>query len=162
MSQLQIKELEVIRSKHHLYGTWHAMISRCENPDHLAWKFYGGRGIKVCRRWHIFENFLNDMSPRPEGKTLDRYPNKNGDYKPGNVRWATWDQQHSNRRSNHLITFRGRTLTVWQWADAVNMKPITLLSRIRYGWPIEDALTIPTLSSLGKLGRRVWKEENTV
>lgn len=81
------------------YASWCAMINRCENPNHDAYPRYGGMGIRVCKRWRVsFANFLADMGPRPTGKSLDRYPNKFGDYKPGNCRWATPSEQQTNRR----------------------------------------------------------------
>jgi len=80
------------------YQSWSAMKLRCLNPNYKKFYLYGGRGIKVCDRWvESFENFLADMGQRPEGKTLDRYPNKDGNYEPGNCRWATQEEQHSNR-----------------------------------------------------------------
>lgn len=79
------------------YGSWHAMLQRCENPKHHAFKNYGGRGIVVCERWHLLENFLADMGPRPPGKSLDRI-NNNGNYEPGNCRWATPKEQIANQR----------------------------------------------------------------
>jgi hypothetical protein len=79
------------------YRSWSAMHARCTNPGDQAYDRYGGRGIKVCRRWLRFENFLADMGERPVGKTLDRYPDNDGDYKPSNCRWATPRQQQLNR-----------------------------------------------------------------
>jgi hypothetical protein len=74
------------------------MWTRCTNPNVDSFERYGGRDIKVCARWQRFENFLADMGERPAGKTLDRYPNPYGDYKPSNCRWATPLEQRHNRR----------------------------------------------------------------
>jgi hypothetical protein len=86
-------------SKHSLYGTWNAMLWRCENPGHEAYHRYGGRGIKVCERWHDVSLFIADIErligPRPDGRTLDRI-DSDGNYEPGNVRWATSEEQNRN------------------------------------------------------------------
>ena len=82
--------------------SWQAMLARCRylhrDKDHK----HVGRGISVCDRWKTFENFLSDMGPRPVGKTLDRYPDNNGDYEPNNCRWATPAEQARNRRNARL------------------------------------------------------------
>ena len=82
------------------YRAWCSMITRCTNPNRKKWPDYGGRGITVCERWrNSFENFLADMGPRPSPKhSVDRYPNNDGNYEPGNVRWATKAEQANNRR----------------------------------------------------------------
>ena len=80
------------------YTAWINMRRRCEEPSHISFKWYGGRGIKVCDRWQVFENFVADVGPRPPGTTLDRDPNTDGNYAPDNVRWATPKQQANNRR----------------------------------------------------------------
>lgn len=82
------------------YMSWQAMKVRCENPNASNYHLYGGRGIKVCKRWRSsFPNFLADMGSRPKGKTLDRYPDGDGNYEPGNCRWATPKQQAATRKN---------------------------------------------------------------
>jgi hypothetical protein len=87
-------------SKHLLFDTWRRMLDRCENPRHPAYRRYGGRGISVCDRWHDVRLFILDikrlLGTRPHGKSLDRIDN-DGNYEPGNVRWATAKEQSANR-----------------------------------------------------------------
>ncbi len=83
-----------------LYAVWRGMIDRCENPKNNRYKYYGARGIKVCERWHKFENFFADMGPRPirdDRMTLERLDGDK-DYEPGNVVWATYKVQNNNKR----------------------------------------------------------------
>lgn len=81
-----------------VYSSWKGMMQRCYYPKHSRWKYYGGRGIEVCDSWHDFKVFYEDMGDRPPGKTLDRFPDKNGNYCPDNCRWATPKQQANNSR----------------------------------------------------------------
>jgi hypothetical protein len=80
------------------YGRWSRMKQRCYNRKDPEYVHYGGRGVKVCDRWWVFENFYADMGECPKGKSLDRYPNQDGNYEPGNCRWATPKEQNENKR----------------------------------------------------------------
>lgn len=94
------------------YGIWLQMNDRCRNSKSRAYKWYGARGIKVCERWQGrggFQNFLNDMGPRPEGMSLDRKDN-DGPYSPENCHWASQKEQFANRRCTRRVRVRGREM----------------------------------------------------
>jgi len=99
----------------------------------------------MCSEWfNSFETFLADMGERPPGTTLDRYPDKEGNYEPSNCRWGTPKQQSNNKTNNKLITFQGKTQTLQEWSDEIGINKTTLWRRIyKYGWTIAEALTIP-------------------
>ncbi len=80
------------------YMTWRAMKYRCSNPNDTKYAYYGGRGIRVCKRWMKFANFLADMGERPPGHSIDRIDGTKG-YEPGNCRWVTKTEQNRNRRT---------------------------------------------------------------
>lgn len=123
------------------FVTWKSMIQRCSDPNTIGWKNYGGRGIKVCERWLSFENFLADMGERPEGKSLDRHPNQDGNYEPGNCRWATKKQQARNKTNNRLIVVDGISMTLAEACECYGVRPGLLRDRIERGWSPERALT---------------------
>lgn len=97
------------------YHSWAYMIQRCTNPKKNRYYSHGGRGIQVCKRWReSFLAFLEDMGPRPEGKTLDRWPDKDGNYEPGNCRWATPLEQAHNK---HPHGYHKRHAAIMQPAE---------------------------------------------
>ena len=124
------------------YRIWTSLKQRCTNPKSMGYPDYGGRGIAVCERWmESFEAFYQDMGPRPSDlHSIDR-KDVNGNYEPGNCRWATNEEQHSNRRNNVFIEYDGRRQTVAQWARESGLHPSTVRHRLKAGWPMERALT---------------------
>lgn len=123
------------------YVTWCAMRQRCYDKKKHNYKWYGGRGITVCKRWNSFNNFLADMGVRPIGHTLDRVK-KNGNYCKSNCKWSTQKEQTNNTRSNRLITYNGETLTASQWSEKTGIKSRKIRQRIdRDGWSLQKALT---------------------
>jgi hypothetical protein len=129
--------------KRKLLWVWSDMVSRCTNPNHRAFKNYGGRGISVCERWLTFSNFLTDMSPRPEGRMLDR-KNNEGNYEPSNCRWATRKEQNSNRRNCIYVDCDGDRVTLKEYCRRKELLYRPIVKRIQdRGWSINDALSVP-------------------
>lgn len=130
-------------SKTRMYQLWAGMKARCyrkTSPDYPQW---GGRGISVCPQWRdSFEQFLADMGDRPKGATLDRIDN-DGNYEPGNCRWASRKEQNRNRRDNLQLTMNGETRCVNEWAEHLGIDASTFRARIRRGWSIEKAAKVP-------------------
>jgi hypothetical protein len=136
---------EVAASKfriHGLTGTpthriWRGMHDRCNSPLKTC---YQGRGITVCERWKDFELFLSDMGEVPSPKhSIDRIDN-NGNYEPGNCRWATHMQQCRNKRTSRLETFNGETLTLSEWAQRFSISQSKLRGRLNLGWTFAAAI----------------------
>jgi len=144
------------------YRTWVHMRDRCFDVEDKSYKNYGGRGISVCQRWSKFENFLEDMRPSPgKGFSLDRI-NNDGNYEPGNCRWATKKEQTLNKRNVTLITIGGVTDSVSSWAHKLRLEQVTISRWIRNGMSPEDAFEKAILRKNAKLKtereRRVeWK-----
>lgn len=132
------------KSYEKIYRVWNGIKERCENPNNVAFKNYGGRGIELCEEWHNPECFIDwayahGYSP---GKKLsiDRVDNDKG-YFPENCAWVDKRTQQNNRRVNHHLTLNGETKTLSEWGETVGIKPNTILCRIRKGWTAEEALT---------------------
>jgi len=126
------------------------MRQRCENPNDIAFKNYGGRGIKVSERWQSFDSFFADMGDAPEGCSIDRIDN-NGDYSKENCKWSTWFEQHGNKRNSQYLTAFGKSQSLHAWAREYKCNARTLHNRIYRGKvPLEIALTTPP-----QRGRRI-------
>lgn len=132
------------------YYTWVSMRQRCDNPNSEAYDNYGGRGIKVCKRWIIFENFLEDMGESPTDLQLDRIDN-DGDYYKENCRWITSKQNSRNKRDNRILTLYGVTKCSIEWSEKLGINYQTLCTRLSRGWSTERALTTPIKTRKGKL-----------
>jgi hypothetical protein len=129
------------------YFAWSSMIQRCYKENAESFPLYGGRGITVCDRWkESFLLFFEDMGTKPSPThSLDRWPNKNGNYEPTNCRWATRREQSYNRRSNVLFEINGieKSLEDWCLEYGVPIDPIRGRVSKRIGMPILEALTKP-------------------
>ncbi len=120
------------------------MIGRCTRPSHCAYPYYGAKGVKVCERWlKSFTNFYNDMGARGEGMTLDRFPNRNGNYEPGNCRWADSETQGLNKDCTGMYEFGGVSKSISGWSKETGLPRTTLRARLQRGWTTERALTTP-------------------
>lgn len=125
------------------YNIWDAMKQRCTNHNNKKYHIYGGAGIVICERWlNSFEDFFADMGTRPsEFHSIDRYPNKKGNYEPSNCRWATIKEQNWNLTTNKMITFNGETHCIGEWAELLKIPVNVLYHRFNRNWTIERALT---------------------
>ena len=125
------------------YHTWQGMCDRCHNPRTKDFKNWGGRGIRVCDEWRSsFLAFYAYVGDPPDGCTLDRIDN-NGNYEPGNVRWATSAEQRHNSRQNVCLTWNGKTQDVTRWATELGISRHAIYNRLYIGWSVERALTTP-------------------
>lgn len=129
-------------TKSRLYRIWTYMRRRCNDSRDKDFNSYGARGIKVCEAWN--KNYLafRDWALAngyDDKLTLDRV-DYNGDYSPCNCRWVTVKEQNNNKRSNRLVTYKGVTLTVAQWAEKLGIERHALLYRLN-NWTVEEAFT---------------------
>ena len=129
------------RTKSPEYHVWTTMKQRCENPKVRSYPHYGGRGITVCDRWRdSFEAFYEDMGPRPTPEHSIERDDVNGNYEPGNCRWATLIEQHNNKRNNVYLTIDGETLTIGQWARRTRQAMTRIHHRVKLGWSDRDSV----------------------
>lgn len=132
-----------------LYNVWRGMRTRCENPNSNRYHRYGGRGIKVCDEWHSFSAFLDwsmnngyDPNAKRGQCTIDRI-DLDGDYSPENCRWVDNATQSLQTSTNHYVEIDGELMCISEAARKKGISIHTVRSRLKYGWRIEDALSIP-------------------
>lgn len=123
------------------------MVDRCYRFEDKDYQRYGALGVKVCERWRtdfltFAKEILAEIGKRPSlSHGLDRWPNRHGDYEPGNLRWATPREQANNRRDNRLLTAKGKTQTIAEWARETGISKQTILNRVYRNWDDERAVS---------------------
>ena len=127
-----------------LWKIWASMHERCEREKHKYYKNYGGRGIKVCDEWSEFIPFAKwaRANGYADSLSIDRIDN-DGNYEPSNCRWIPMKEQHSNKRSNRIIEYKGKTYTLTQLAEYAGIKKTTMRERLNNGWSVEEAVERP-------------------
>lgn len=140
--QARLAYLREYHKKRPEYNSWKGMMRRCYNPACPEYPNYGGRGISVYEKWrNSFDAFVADVPPRPSAKhSIERIRN-HGNYEPGNVRWATAEEQSRNKRSNIIVTYKGVAMVLIDACKEAGVSYSMVLNRIRKGWIAEAALT---------------------
>lgn len=139
-------------SKTRIYSVWCSMINRCTNPKASRYARYGGRGIKVCKRWQKFVNFYADMGDGQKGLTLERIDNDKG-YSKGNCCWATRKQQQENTSHAVLLSFQNETHTRSEWERRLGLGDGTISRRLKHGEvpPYAMRPADPTYSAMARM-----------
>lgn len=127
------------RAKSTEWNVWVDIRRRCEDENRPDYARYGGRGIKICKRWQSFIAFFEDMGECPAGYSIDRIDNNDG-YHPENCRWATAKEQANNRRSSRWIEYNGMRKTLMQWSECTGIKRTTIAARLDRGLSAWQAL----------------------
>ncbi len=126
------------------YHAWENMIRRVTSTSGPDAKYYAERGITVCERWRkSFKDFLSDMGERPQNRLLDRWPNNDGNYEPGNCRWATIHESNRNRRANRFFEILGVYGCIVDLAKHFGIPKDRVMKRLRLGWDVERAFLAP-------------------
>jgi hypothetical protein len=130
-------------SKTRFYGVWNDMYTRCNNPKSRAYYRYGGRGIKLCARWHVFMNFYADMfASYRDDLTIER-KNVNGNYTKRNCKWIPAADQKLNKSNVPVFTINGLSLTIPDWGKRTGVRPEIIRARIKKGWRPKRAILTP-------------------
>jgi len=122
-----------------IYQVWNDMIRRCYIEKSTCYEYYGGRGIKVCKRWHNINNFYRDMGDRPKNLTIERIDNT-GDYESENCCWATRSEQSLNKSNTKKLVVNGVERSIIGWAKINGTNKITIRTRLKRGWTAEKAV----------------------
>lgn len=153
--EVSTKSAAILNKKHgkrqtRIYTIWANMHDRCRRKNNKSWEYYGGAGIKVCKRWYLFDNFYDDMHDSylkhsknhgEKNTTIDRIDYNKG-YEPSNCRWATRQIQADNTRQTRYLSFQGKTMSLHKWAKYLNINYGTLKSRLNNcGWSVEKSLS---------------------
>lgn len=126
------------------HSSWRSMKNRCCNKNHMHYKNYGARGIKICNRWkNSFQNFYDDMGAKPSPKhSIDRIDN-NGDYEPENCKWSTEIEQARNRRGTKMYTYKNETKYAREWMDIYEISNNVFYRRVNQGWSFDKIIETP-------------------
>ena len=126
-----------------IYRIWRCMLNRCEYKGHDKYKNYGGKGITVCERWHLFDNFYADTKEGyADNLTINRIDNNLG-YNKNNCNWKTMKEQCNHRSTSRYFSYNGETLTVSEWSDKLNIRHDLFRKRLSYGWDFNKIITTP-------------------
>lgn len=149
-------------SAHPLFRKHQEILRRCYNKNCQAYRLYGGRGIKMCKRWIDPMTFFKDLIDAynihvkkfgERNTTIERI-NNDGDYKPSNIIFATYRQQSRNKRNNKFIKWKNKKLTLVDWAEETGIERRTIHRRLKLGWSIKDALTIEPVVGRNQYSRK--------
>lgn len=144
MERVRLSHIKHGRARTPEHRAWSHIKSRCFNQKVPEYKHYGGRGITMCQRWiDSFENFLADMGSKPSKlHSIDRIDN-NGNYEPSNCRWASFNEQANNKRSNRLVIINSKSKTMSEWATENGLNREIVHKRLRRGWSGESLIASP-------------------
>lgn len=136
-------------SRTRLYRIWYNMNRRCSDPTVDNYPRYGGRGITVCAEWQDFIPFRDwaFLTGYSDELTIDRI-DSDGNYEPSNCRWSTTFEQSLNKRNTIVLEYKGQRKTLIDWATELSLDHTLIRGRLRRGWSVEDALSIPLNENL--------------
>ncbi len=143
----QVENARKLSTKHsggktRLYNIWKSMRKRCNNEKDRAYRYYGGRGIKVCKEWEDFENFRKwaYSNGYTDELTIER-KDVNGNYCPENCTWITQAEQTNNRTSTRYLEYNGKRMSMADWSKETGIEEYNIFQRLKLGWSVEKALT---------------------